>query len=81
MEKGLGPYKLMTVNSAPERAKILIGRVVEDLKDRYEIHYVVNASSKFIPPILHSPIPLLPYPLQKNIKTNCIQKNSRMSQL
>ncbi|KAK3073891.1 hypothetical protein LTR53_004130 [Teratosphaeriaceae sp. CCFEE 6253] len=32
------PYKLVTVNNAPERAKKVVGRVVEELKDRYTIH-------------------------------------------
>jgi hypothetical protein len=32
-----GPFKLVTVNTAPERAKILIGRVVELLKNDYTI--------------------------------------------
>ncbi|KAF4979176.1 hypothetical protein FZEAL_4549 [Fusarium zealandicum] len=41
-----GPYRLVTVNNAPERAKRLIGRVVEDLKDRYTIEYVANCESK-----------------------------------
>lgn len=40
-----GPYKLVTVNTAPERAKRLVGRVVEALKDRYEIEHVANCSS------------------------------------
>ncbi|KAB2574265.1 hypothetical protein DIS24_g10523 [Lasiodiplodia hormozganensis] len=39
----LGPYKLVTVNNAPERAKRLIGRVVEDVKDRYTIIHAGNA--------------------------------------
>ncbi|KAK1997135.1 hypothetical protein LX36DRAFT_657912 [Colletotrichum falcatum] len=37
-----GPYKLVTVNTAPERAKRLVGRVVEELKDRYTIQHVAN---------------------------------------
>ncbi|EFQ30881.1 hypothetical protein CGRA01v4_12951 [Colletotrichum graminicola] len=37
-----GPYKLVTVNTAPERAKRLVGRVVEELKDRYTIEHVAN---------------------------------------
>jgi hypothetical protein len=41
-----GPFKLVTVNTAPERAKILIGRVVEALKDDYTIEYVANCASK-----------------------------------
>ncbi|EKG18383.1 hypothetical protein MPH_04384 [Macrophomina phaseolina MS6] len=39
----LGPYKLVTVNNAPERAKRLIGRVVEDVKDKYTIVHAGNA--------------------------------------
>ncbi|EOA84304.1 uncharacterized protein SETTUDRAFT_93166 [Exserohilum turcica Et28A] len=41
-----GPFKLVTVNTAPKRAKILIGRVVDILKDEYTIEYVANCSSK-----------------------------------
>ncbi|EXK27050.1 hypothetical protein FOMG_16488 [Fusarium oxysporum f. sp. melonis 26406] len=41
-----GPYRLVTVNNAPERAKRLIGRVVEDLKDQYTIEYVANCTIK-----------------------------------
>jgi len=40
-----GPYKLVTVNTAPERAKRLIGRVVEELKDQYTIEHVANCES------------------------------------
>ncbi|GAB1319055.1 Alpha beta fold family protein [Madurella fahalii] len=40
-----GPLKLVTVNTAPERAKRLIGRVVEDVKDRYTIIHAANAPS------------------------------------
>ncbi|KAI0718831.1 hypothetical protein C8Q72DRAFT_132582 [Fomitopsis betulina] len=36
-------YKLISVNTVPERAKRLIGRIVEDVKDRWTIHYVANA--------------------------------------
>lgn len=42
----LGPYKLVTVNNAPERAKRLIGRVVEEVKERYTIIHAGNADSK-----------------------------------
>ncbi|KAF4968525.1 hypothetical protein FSARC_4092 [Fusarium sarcochroum] len=38
-----GPFRLMTVNTAPERAKRVIGAMVEDLKERYTIDYVVNS--------------------------------------
>jgi hypothetical protein len=41
-----GPYKLVTVNTAPERAKRLIGRVVEALKDQYTIQHMANCESK-----------------------------------
>lgn len=41
-----GPYKLVTVNTAPERAKRLVGRVVEELKDSYTIVHVANCESK-----------------------------------
>lgn len=40
-----GPYKLVTVNTAPERARRLIGRVVEDMKDKYTIQHVANCES------------------------------------
>ncbi|KAJ5226189.1 hypothetical protein N7468_007414 [Penicillium chermesinum] len=38
-----GPFHLVTVNTAPERAKRLIGRLAEILKDRYTIIHVDNA--------------------------------------
>lgn len=41
-----GPFKLITVNTAPERAKVLIGRVADTLKDDYIIDYVANCISK-----------------------------------
>ena len=44
-----GPYKLVTVNTAPDRAKRLIGRVVEDVKAEYTIDYVANAERKSLP--------------------------------
>lgn len=52
MSQPLGPFKLVTVNTAPERAYRLIGRVVEDVKDKYTIIHAGNAESKhpFIPP-------------------------------
>jgi hypothetical protein len=40
-----GPFRLVTVNNAPERAKRLIGRVAENLKDRYTIIHVDNCAS------------------------------------
>ncbi|KAM0690948.1 hypothetical protein Q7P36_009718 [Cladosporium allicinum] len=40
-----GPYTLVTVNNAPERAQRLVGRVVEIVKNRYVIKHVANAES------------------------------------
>lgn len=37
-----GPYKLVTVNNAPERAQRLIGRVVEAVKDKYTVIHAGN---------------------------------------
>lgn len=45
MSSPAGPYRLVTINNSPERAKRLIGRVVEDLKDRYTIIHVANCDS------------------------------------
>lgn len=42
-----GPFRLVTVNTAPERAKKLIGRMIEGLKDNYEIEYVANCSGSW----------------------------------
>jgi hypothetical protein len=42
-----GPFRLVTVNTNPERAQRLIGRVVEDLKDRYTIQHIANCESEF----------------------------------
>jgi hypothetical protein len=41
-----GPFHLVTVNTAPERAKRLIGRVAEALSDRYTIIHVDNCESE-----------------------------------
>ncbi|KAF4332798.1 hypothetical protein FBEOM_13396 [Fusarium beomiforme] len=40
-----GPWRLVTVNTAPERAKLLIGRVADALRDRYDIQHVANCTS------------------------------------
>ncbi|KAL4884396.1 hypothetical protein BJY04DRAFT_7665 [Aspergillus karnatakaensis] len=40
-----GPFTLVTVNTAPERAKRLIGRLVEALKDQYTIVHVDNCEN------------------------------------
>lgn len=42
-----GPFRLVTVNTAPERAKRLIGRVAEALSDRYTIIHVDNCESEY----------------------------------
>ena len=42
-----GSYKLCTVNTAPDRAKRLVGRVIEDVKEEYTILHVENAESMF----------------------------------
>lgn len=36
-------WRLVTVNTAPDRAKRLIARVAEQLKDKYTIEHVANA--------------------------------------
>ena len=51
-----GPFTLVTVNTVPARAKIIIGRVVEALKDRYTIDYVANSESKLSIPMLSLPL-------------------------
>lgn len=38
-----GPYRLCTVNTVPDRAKRLVGRLVEDVKETYTIDHVENA--------------------------------------
>ena len=43
-----GPYKLVTVNNAPERAKMIVGRVVEAMKEEYTIVHEANAESESI---------------------------------
>lgn len=53
-----GPWRLVTVNTAPERAKRLIGRMMEALKDRYDIEYVDNCESKSCPAPFPQKLPL-----------------------
>lgn len=52
-----GPYKLVTVNTAPDRARRLVGRVVEDVKDRYTLIHAANSESKTAPPRPPPPLP------------------------
>jgi hypothetical protein len=40
-----GPFHLVTVNTAPERATRLIGRMTDALRNDYEIIHVANCSS------------------------------------
>lgn len=47
-----GPFRLVTVNTAPERAKRLIGRLITELQDDYEIIHVDNCSSTLPPDYL-----------------------------
>ncbi len=57
-----GPYKLVTVNTAPDRAKRLIGRVVENVKEKYTIIHSGNADSTQPLPYLHfQPTPNHPH--------------------
>lgn len=60
----LGPFKLVTVNNAPERAKRLVGRVVEDLKDKYTIIHAGNADG--MPSCQPSMRPRFSYSLQES---------------
>ncbi|KAG6978138.1 hypothetical protein FocnCong_v021557 [Fusarium oxysporum f. sp. conglutinans] len=39
-------FRLLTVNNVPERAKKVIGQVVEELKTRYRIEHVGNCFDK-----------------------------------
>lgn len=45
MPERKGPFRLVTVNTAPERAYRLIGRLIEAIKDDYDIVHVDNCSS------------------------------------
>jgi hypothetical protein len=51
-----GPYILCTVNKVPTRAKVLIGRLVEDMKEEYTIVYRANCERTFsyltFPPLI-----------------------------
>lgn len=47
----LGPFKLVTVNTAPERARMIVGRLCEEIKDSYLINHVANSTSEHgLPP-------------------------------
>lgn len=40
-----GPYRLVTVNTAPERAALIVGRMIERLADQYAIEHAANCKS------------------------------------
>jgi len=40
------PINLVSVNTAPERAKRLIGILIEDVKDKYNIKHAGNSDSE-----------------------------------
>lgn len=46
-QQPIGPFRLVTVNTAPERAQRLIGRVVKDVKEKYTIIHAANAASEY----------------------------------
>lgn len=46
--KPAGPFKLVTVNTSPERAKKLCGRLVEEMRATHHIDYVANTTSKHL---------------------------------
>ena len=58
----IGPFRLVTVNTAPERAARLIGRVVDDVRDKYTIIHAANATSKSTPPPPPSPLLIFFFP-------------------
>jgi hypothetical protein len=39
------PINLVSVNTAPDRAKIVIGKVIENVKDKYQIVHAGNTTS------------------------------------
>jgi hypothetical protein len=49
------PYKLITVNTAPDRASRMVRKLAEEVKDRYIIIHCVNASSMSKLAWLHKP--------------------------
>jgi hypothetical protein len=41
-------WKLVTVNTAPERAKLLIGRVIENVKEQFTIIHAANVDGTLV---------------------------------
>jgi hypothetical protein len=54
-----GPFRLVTVNTAPERAKRLVGRAAEVLKHRFTIDHVSNCESEYAQSLCCPEIPEL----------------------
>lgn len=46
MAQFLGPLKLVTANTAPERVSLILGRLVESVEDQYTIIRAENAQSE-----------------------------------
>lgn len=53
-------YRLVTVNTAPERAYRLVGRLVDALKNRYTIAHIANCESTQASPVLEQNLTLCP---------------------
>ena len=43
MASAKGPYRLVTVNTAPDRARRKVGQAVEALRDHYTVEHVANS--------------------------------------
>lgn len=54
-DRPLGPFRLVTVNTAPERAKRIVGRLCEEVKDDYLIDHVANSTSELLPGAIYIP--------------------------
>ncbi|KAH8883507.1 hypothetical protein GQ53DRAFT_882733 [Thozetella sp. PMI_491] len=45
MSTNRGPWRLLTVNTAPERAKRLIGQMIQALENDYDIEHIGNCEN------------------------------------
>ncbi|EJT49481.1 hypothetical protein A1Q2_07414 [Trichosporon asahii var. asahii CBS 8904] len=51
----MAPVNLVSVNTAPERAKVVIGTVIENVKDKYDIVHAGNSTTiEGVKPLLES---------------------------
>lgn len=51
----MAPTNLVSVNTAPERAKVVIGTVIENVKDKYDIVHAGNSTTiEGVRPLLES---------------------------